>query len=105
MDAWYPVEQREKKIAVLRELKRHKRAESQAWPVRGLLLLGIMHDANHGRTQQPVPQLVARLQLFQYVVLLAARALDHLNRLVDMRVKRLALGRDRLQSQLAHCVV
>jgi hypothetical protein len=59
------------------------------------LFSGILRDLHHGGTQQAILELVATLQLLKHFVVRNIRGLDHLDRLVIMRIERFALGRDR----------
>ena len=69
------------------------------------LVLGIARHAHHRRTQQPVLQPVAALQLVEHVIVLGLVGIHHLNGLVDIGIERLALGRDGLHAQLGQRIM
>ena len=60
------------------------------------LRFGMASHAHHRRTQQPVLQLVAALQLVEHVVVLDFVGVHHLDRLVQIGIERFALRGDGL---------
>ena len=63
------------------------------------LVLRVARDSNHRGAQQAILQLVAALQLFQYLMICSLGCIHHLDRLVKMRVKKFAFCRDGAQPQ------
>ena len=70
-------------------------------PARGrrykLLRFCVSCHSYHGRPQQPVFQLVPALQFLEHVLIFFIFRVHHLDCLVQMRIERLALRRDRPQ--------
>src|ERR1700749_3473439 len=61
--------------------------------------------AHHGRSQQPVFQLIAALQLVDDVIVFGLIGVDHLDRLMQIRVEDLTLSRHGLDTQLCQRIM
>ena len=69
------------------------------------LVLGVTCDPHHGGTQQPVFQLVAALQLVEYMMVLGFVGVHHFDGLVKMRIKRFTLRWNGAQSQFEESIL